>query len=131
MSNRFQTQGDFSWTELMTRDVDAAKAFYRAVLGWVLEDVDMPSGPYTVIKAGSEQVGGMMRMPDKVPAGAPPHWATYVTAQDVDAVAAKAGEHGGAILVPPTDTPGVGRFCTFRDPQGAVLSAISYVPQAE
>ncbi|MBN1858420.1 VOC family protein [Candidatus Bipolaricaulota bacterium] len=131
MSHRFVTPGDFSWTELMTHDIDAAKAFYRAVLRWELEDVDMPSGPYTTIKAGGEQVGGMLRMPGDVPAGTPPHWAAYVTVQDVDATAARIRQNGGTVLVAPTDIPSVGRFCTFRDPQGAILSVISYVPIAE
>ena len=131
MGKRFQTPGDFSWTELMTRDVDAAKSFYRAVLGWELEDINMPSGPYTTIQAGGEQVGGIMPMPEDVPAGTPPHWATYVTVQDVDTVAARIRRHGGTVLVPPMDIPFVGRFCTFCDPQGAVLSVISYTPDTE
>jgi uncharacterized protein len=33
---------------------------------------------------------------------------------------------GAKTLVPPTDIPNVGRFCTFQDPQGAVISAITY-----
>lgn len=33
---------------------------------------------------------------------------------------------GGTVLVPPTDIPAVGRFCVIRDPQGAVIQAITY-----
>jgi predicted enzyme related to lactoylglutathione lyase len=50
-----------------------------------------------------------------------------VTVDDVDAVAAKVKAGGGNVLVPPTDVPQVGRFCVFADPQGAVISAITYV----
>lgn len=131
MSNRFETPGDFSWTELMARDVDAAKSFYRAVLGWELVDVDMPSGPYTTIRAGGQEVGGIMQMPENAHGGTPPHWGAYVTVEDVDAVAADVRHNGGTVLVPPTDIPSVGRFCTFRDPQGAVLSVIRYEPSTE
>jgi hypothetical protein len=28
--------------------------------------------------------------------------------------------------VPPTDIPNVGRFCVLQDPQGSVVSAITY-----
>lgn len=126
MPNRFKTYGDFSWTELMTTDVDGAKGFYKEVLGWAMEEMPMEGGTYTVLKAGGEQVGGIMAMPTEVPPGTPPHWAAYVTVDDVDAVAAKAAEHGGRVLVPPQDIPNIGRFCTFQDPQGAVLSVISY-----
>ena len=67
-----------------------------------------------------------MRMPKQVPPGTLPRWEASVTVDDVDAVARKAEENGGRILVPPTDIQDVGRFCTFQDPQGAVLCAITY-----
>jgi predicted enzyme related to lactoylglutathione lyase len=44
----------------------------------------------------------------------------------VDATAAKAEELGGKILMPPTDIPNVGRFSVLQDPQGAVISEITY-----
>jgi predicted enzyme related to lactoylglutathione lyase len=126
VADRFKTHGDFSWTELMTRDVEAAKKFYAELLGWSTEEMPMAEGPYIVLKAGGAGVGGVMLMPSNVPAHVPAHWASYVTVNDVDAVAKKAEELGATIIVPPTDIPKVGRFCTFQDPEGAVLSAISY-----
>jgi predicted enzyme related to lactoylglutathione lyase len=131
MSNRYETHGDFSWCELMTRDVEGSKKFYAAVLGWTMEDSPMGETSYTVLKAGQESVGGLMAMPAEVPAEVPSHWGAYVTVNDVDAVAKKAQELGARTLVPPTDIPGVGRFCTFQDPQGAVLSVITYAKKTE
>jgi predicted enzyme related to lactoylglutathione lyase len=55
-----------------------------------------------------------------------PRWGVYITVDDVDATAAKAQQLGAATIVPPTDIPNVGRFYTFQDPQGAVISAITY-----
>jgi len=100
MKDRFETHGDFSWCELLTNDVEGAKAFYREVFGWEMKERELEEGPYTIIKAGDRQV--------------------------VDEVARKIVENGGRLLVPPTDIPGTGRFCTFQDPQGAALSAITY-----
>jgi predicted enzyme related to lactoylglutathione lyase len=40
----------------------------------------------------------------------------------VDATAKKAGELGGAAIVPPTNIPDMGRFAVLRDPQGAVFA---------
>jgi hypothetical protein len=80
---------------------------------------------YTVVKAGATEVGGIMPMPPQA-SGTPPHWGTYVTVQDVDATARRAEALGAKICIPPTDIPNVGRFCTFQDPQGAVISAITY-----
>jgi len=121
MKDRFETHGDFSWCELLTNDVEGAKAFYREVFGWEMKERELEEGPYTIIKAGDRQVGGIMKMPAQVP-----HWESYVTVDDVDEVARKIVENGGRLLVPPTDIPGTGRFCTFQDPQGAALSAITY-----
>ena len=58
--------------------------------------------------------------------GMPPNWGTYVTVDDVDAVAKQAQQLGGKILVGPQDIPTVGRFCVIQDPQGAVIGAITY-----
>jgi len=89
-----------------------------------MKENEMEEGPYTSLLARGRQVGGIMKMPAQVPAGTPPHWESYVT---VDDVAERVKEGGGRLLVPPTDIPGTGRFCTFQDPQGAILSAITYV----
>ena len=131
MGNRFETYGDFSWCELLTRDVEGSKKFYRDVLGWEMEEMPMEGSSYTVIKAGGQSVAGIMTMPPEVPQQVPSHWGSYVTVDDVDAVAKKAQGAGATIVVPPTDIPKVGRFCTFQDPQGAVLSVIAYAKKSE
>ena len=128
MSEAFR-HGVFSWCELMTTDVDAAKRFYSKLLGWTTEDISMPGMTYTIVKTGGTEIGGMMPVPPQA-AGAPPHWGVYVTVDDVDATARKAEALGAKTLMPPTDIPNVGRFCTFQDPQGAVISAITYLQKA-
>ena len=80
---------------------------------------------YTIVKVGEEGLGGIMSMPPQAE-GSPPNWGVYVTVDDVDMTARKAEELGGKILVPPTDIPNVGRFSVLQDPQGAVISAITY-----
>ena len=74
---------------------------------------------------GEEGLGGIRSIPPQAE-GTPPNWGVYVTVDDVDATAGKAEELGGKILVPPTDIPNVGRFSVLQDPQGAVISAITY-----
>ncbi len=127
MDNRSETHGAFSWAELMTRDAEGSKKFYRELLGWEMVDMPMQSGNYTVLKAGGEAVAGIMPMPAGVPETVPTYWAAYITVNDVDAVAKKAVEMGATLIVPPTDIPNVGRFSTFQDPQGAVINIIKYL----
>ena len=126
MDEQYKQQGIFSWCELMTTDVAAAKAFYSSLFGWTLEDMEMPGMTYTVLKVGDRPVGGLMHMPPEA-GGMPPAWGTYVTVDDVDATARRVVELGGRMLVEPRDIPEVGRFCVIQDPQGAVISAITYV----
>ena len=130
MADRFDTHGDFSWCELLTRDVDVSKEFYKQLLGWTMEDILIQDGNYTILKTDYRPVGGIMKMPPQVPQEAPNHWGSYVTVDDVDAAAKKARQPGAKILVPPKDSPDA-RFCVFEDPQGAVLSIIHYSKKPE
>ncbi len=116
--------GAFSWNELMTTDVAAAKQFYGALFGWETEDYEGGSG-YVMVKVGGEAVGGMMALPLEC-AGMPPAWGVYVTVADVDATARQVEALGGKLLRPPEDIPDVGRFCVLQDPQGATVCAITY-----
>ncbi len=120
----------FSWNELMTNDIEKAKIFYGELFAWTMVDMPMEGGQYTMAQKGDERAAGMMAMP-KEAEGAPPHWGSYVTVEDVDASAKKAEGLGATIIVPPTDIPGVGRFCLFQDPQGATLSMITYTMSCE
>jgi predicted enzyme related to lactoylglutathione lyase len=126
MHEQMKTHGAFSWCELMTTDAAAAKEFYTKLFGWTTEDMSVAPGMnYTVIKVAGNGVGGIMAMPQG-PECMPPHWATYVTVDNVDAVAKNAQQLGGKVLMGPRDIPTVGRFCVIQDPQGAVISAIAY-----
>lgn len=127
MEDAMKRQGAFSWNELMTTDPVAAVKFYSELLGWTTQVFPMEGMEYTVVKAGDREVGGIMGMPPGAE-GVSPHWGAYITVDNVDATAKKAEELGARIIVPPMDIPKVGRFCTLSDPQGAVISIITYVP---
>jgi predicted enzyme related to lactoylglutathione lyase len=125
MSDRFQKHGAFSWCELITQDPGAAKKFYGALLGWQFEEMGMQGMPYAVVKAAGEDAGGIMATPPDAP-GMPPTWGVYVTVDDVDRSAEHAKALGGQVIVAPRDIPDVGRFCVIQDPQGAMISLITY-----
>lgn len=111
----------FIWHDLMTTDVEAAKAFYAQVIGWNLQ----PFGgdhAYTVVCAGTVGVGGIMELPPAArEQGVPPCWQGYVGVPDVDAAAQRVQASGGTVMRPPEDIPAVGRFAVVADPQGAVF----------
>jgi predicted enzyme related to lactoylglutathione lyase len=67
MDERFSEQGLFSWNELTTTDVGAAKKFHGELLGWETEDLPLKDVTYSVIKAKGFDIGGIMTMPPGVP----------------------------------------------------------------
>lgn len=121
--------GAFSWNELTTSDINGAKAFYGALLGWTFQDTQSGDMTYTVIKMGDQDVGGITTPPPDAQ-GMPPLWGAYLTVDDVDARAAQAKDLGGKVCVPPQDIPNVGRFAVIQDPQGATLALITYLAEA-
>lgn len=117
--------GAFSWNELMTTDVAGAKRFYSEMFGWEMQDEKTPDMIYTMLKTGDKEVGGMMAIPTEAK-GAPPSWGAYVTVNDVDQQIIQVEKLGGQIILQPKDIPNVGRFAVISDPQGAVLTLITY-----
>ena len=90
-------QGTPSWVELDTTDEIAAVAFYHALFGW--EDDPQPiteTWIYHMQKLnGLEAAAIYLQSEEEQGMGIPPHWKTYFTADNVDAVAEKAGQIGG------------------------------------
>lgn len=125
MDDKYKLHGAFSWCELLTTDVAGARDFYGKLFNWAFEAAAEPNAHYTLLKYGSEQMGGLMTIPPAA-AGMPPCWGVYVTVDDVDATAELAVALGGKVCLPPQDIPGVGRFAVLQDPQGAVISVITY-----
>ncbi len=121
MENTYR-EGQFVWRELMTPDVEKARAFYGELLGWTYQEMPMPTGPYTVFKQGDQMVAGAMALPAGDPA--PPAWMSYVSVADVDEALKKVGENGGQVIMPPMDVPNVGRFAVTADPTGGVLGLL-------
>jgi len=125
MNDAFKQHGAFSWSELIVDDVDSAISFYTEVIGWEIEEMEMPQNKYYVLKTDSVPVGGIMGKPEGSEQ-LPDHWGTYITVNDVDATLEKAEAAGGKAVYPPMDVPGVGRMCAIADRSGAVVSIITY-----
>jgi predicted enzyme related to lactoylglutathione lyase len=129
-------RGRFLWTELMTTDVEGAKAFYTQVIGWETQlwgdgqpSPEMGGQPYTMWIAGDVRVGGVMRLPEEARSmGAPPHWMSNIGTPDVDASVRMVKEMGGQVYVPPMDVPKIGRVAVVADPQGATFALFQPEP---
>lgn len=119
------THGEICWSELMTRDVAAARAFYGSVMGWTFTETTIPGQPpYTVCHAGGRMVAGIMPMDGPQWEGVPVAWGTYVAVDDADAACTAAAAAGGRVVQPPFDVPTVGRIAVIADPTGAVVNVM-------
>ena len=114
-------QGSFVWYEFMAPDLDAALAFYPPLLGWTVAEAGGADHRYVIASAADgEGVAGLMSTPPKaLENGAPSGWLGYVAVDDVDAAADAVAAAGGRVHHGPDDIPGVGRFASVADPQGA------------
>jgi predicted enzyme related to lactoylglutathione lyase len=114
------------WFEERTHDVARATDFYARVLGWEPHVTAQTGMSYTTFAQGSRYVAGMVQCPASMK-DVKPHWATFFTSDDVDATARRATELGAKLCMPPTDIPGIGRYCALVSPQGVALQLIKYL----
>lgn len=124
--------GQVYWTELITADIESARAFYEAVFEWSFSEIPLPGGSYWLAfgpddtpVCGFCQAGTAGR-----PAVSGDFWFTYVAVPDVDLSAVSARRAGGDVVGEPFDMPGVGCVAILKDPRGALLGVITPVSPA-
>ncbi|WP_374405989.1 VOC family protein [Pelagerythrobacter sp.] len=126
-----EDRGAFIWYQLMTPDAAGAREFYRAVVGWAIDErgESLPGGgEYRMIRrADGGTQGGVLTLAGPM-ASNPAGWLGYIHTPDVDAAAARIIDAGGAVHVPAADMPGVGRMAMVADPQGAVFYLMTPTP---
>jgi predicted enzyme related to lactoylglutathione lyase len=123
-ATRIDEVGALAWTELSTKDVDKAAAFYSSLFKWRPKPWESPN-PYTVFHlAGEERMAaGMLQTTDEM-GEVPPHWLPYFQVDDTDRIVSKAEQLGATVHMPATDFPNVGRLAVIADPQGAMFAVI-------
>jgi uncharacterized protein len=116
--------GTFVWNELMTSDLEKAKAFYAAALGWTFKEQPNPEGVYTLAFAADKEraVAGLFPWPKGQPGS--DTWGAYIVVDDVDAFVAAAVAAGGTVCRPAWDIEHVGRIAIVADALGAVFGVM-------
>ena len=115
--------GALAWNELNTRDLDAAAAWYPAIMPVTAHDVSEGEFHYQTLQVDGRDVAGMWQMSHDVPAQVHPHWAVYFSVAETDAAVDKATALGASVMMPAKDSP-YGRFAGLTDPQGAMFYVV-------
>jgi len=111
--------GSIWWVELLARDIEAAREFYRRLFGWTVRETSFePFDVYRVFERPGSQEGGLMPLDPEW--GIPPVWHTFVAVEDCDRTLARACDLGGSTGFVHT-VPKHGRIGGFFDGAGAGL----------
>lgn len=112
--------GGWLWTELWTRDLEAAISFYSSLVGYEVETVDTSVlQDYTVLRRDGRARAGVRQLPwEEVM----PNWLPYVRVADPRAVADRVESLGGRVLIAPADSIRAGSVALIADPSGGVLA---------
>ena len=111
--------GTLAWRDLTVGDAATVREFYKSVVGWESQAVDMGGySDFNMIAPGSgETVAGICHARGSN-AKLPAQWLIYIVVADVDRSAKTCTEQGGQLL-------DGGRFCVIQDPAGAVCALYS------
>ena len=120
----YMLPGTYSWSDLTTREPEKAAAFYAELLGWGVQPLDAGTTPYWQVSIEGQGEGGIMPMPEMIPAEVPAFWMPYFATTDVAASFAKAMDLGATVLREPTEIPGMLWFAVLADPAGATFALL-------
>lgn len=118
-------------------DLDRARAFYGDVFGWRFE----PWGPADYFKVYTGEAsgvgvteGGLGRRPTPdgsgtvEPAAAPLFaYRCSISVASIETAVEAIEAHGGRMLSPIVELPGVGKVAQFEDPERNVVAVVEYV----
>jgi predicted enzyme related to lactoylglutathione lyase len=121
MSNSVEV-GKIGWIDMTVGDAPGVRDFYKAVVGWETDEIDMGGYSDYVMKmpVSGDGVAGVCHSRGSnadLPAG----WLIYIVVADVEASVAACIENGGKIVVETRGLAG-GRFCVVEDPGGSIAA---------
>jgi len=110
----------FCWNELLSKDIEKDKVFYKEVFGWESEGKQFGGMTYTLFKADGVEVAGMMPAPEEC-ANPSSSWLSYVTVDDVQVTLDKAVAAGAKVVLPKMTIENIGDLAAIIDVQGAAV----------
>ena len=117
--------GKFVWFDLLTDDVEEAKAFYGELLGWEFSDNGDDNPIFTTVLKDGEAIAGLVASDQLRREVDQSRWLSYLSVPDADAALRQTEQAGGTRYAGGTDLPQRGRVSVASDPQGALLAFVT------
>jgi predicted enzyme related to lactoylglutathione lyase len=118
--------GRISWLDLTVSEASVTRDFYRDVVGWSVQEVEMEDAgeryaDYTLSTPDGTAVAGVCHARG-VNRAIPPVWLIYLPVGDLGESLERVREGGGEIVEARTGASGEYVYAVIRDPVGACLA---------
>jgi predicted enzyme related to lactoylglutathione lyase len=107
------------WVDLWTRDPEASSAFYRNLLGLEPAVAELAGAQVTVLGRDGRAYAGVIRIPQP---DIRPNWLPVVRVADAQAIADRAAQLGGRVVLAPRQDIRQGRAAIVADPTGGAVA---------
>ena len=114
----------FSWIEIPVQDIERAAKFYGQLFDFELTITDAPPRRTAMLYFEPNEVGGSLEQSPYLKPGHPGVH-VYLNAghgSDLETMIERVRSLGAEIIIPATPMDDVGRFATFKDTEGNILS---------
>jgi len=113
--------GSFLWRDCFAKDVELARTFYSNLAGLAATQQQRPDSlvQYILTRSGPGPVAGVVPIGERP---IRPNWLPYVRVNDPAAVAARAEQLGGRVIVRPSPEIRKGSVAVIVDPSGAAIA---------
>ena len=121
-------EGGIAWVDLTVPDASATRDFYRQVVGWSVQDVEMEDAgeryaDYVMLREDGHPAAGVCHARG-VNLGLPPVWMLYLPVGDLADSLRRVREEGGTVIKATRGGDGELASAVVRDPVGACVALV-------
>lgn len=121
--------GCIAWLDLTVSDVPATRDFYRQVVGWSVQDVEMKDAgeryaDYNMCGGDGNPAAGVCHARG-VNRGLPPVWMIYLPVGDLGESLRRVEAEGGRVIQATRGADGQYAYAAVEDPVGACLALVA------
>lgn len=111
--------GSPCWIDLMSTNVETARAFYAELFSWEAGEASGDFGGYFMFMRDGVPIAGAMPIDSQGPI--PDVWSTYLAVPDAGAAVARAEAAGATVAAPVVRIADLGEMAVLIDPVGATI----------